>query len=62
MKIKANVSFCGERCMKKGEVIECSKTEGITSLLKAGYISEIKDDGISGTKKAKGKKDKTDEG
>lgn len=62
MKIKANVSFCGEKCMKKGEVIECSKTEGIVSLLKAGYVSEVKDESMPGAKKAKNKKDKTDEG
>lgn len=48
--------------MKKGEVIECSKTEGIASLLKAGYVSEVKDESMPGAKKAKNKKDKTDEG
>lgn len=61
MKIKANISFCGELTMKKGEERECDETMALRSLLKAGYVSEIKAVSKLGTKKEKGKKDKTDE-
>ena len=40
MKVKANVSFCGEVSMYKGEVREISNSLA-NPLLKCGYVTKI---------------------
>lgn len=62
MRVKANVPFCGEITMQKGEEREIEKGDCLSSLLKAGYISEVKAESVPGTKKAKTKKGDKNEG
>lgn len=62
MRVKANVSFCGKLTMRKGEEREIEKGNFLDSLLKAGYISEVKAESVPGTKKAKTKKGDKNEG
>lgn len=42
MMYKANVSFCGLVNMARGQVKEIDDPKVASSLLKAGYISEVK--------------------
>lgn len=42
MMYKANVSFCGLVNMTRGQVKEIDDPKVASSLLKAGYISEVK--------------------
>lgn len=42
MKVKAKISFCGEINMRKGEERDLPKSKALSSLLKAGYVEEIK--------------------
>lgn len=62
MRVKANVSFCGEITMRKGEEREIEKGDFLSSLLEAGYISEVKAESVPGTKKPKTKKGDKNEG
>lgn len=42
MIIKAQVSFCGEISMNKGDVREVTKSPLVAELIKIGYVKEIK--------------------